>query len=213
MKRTNSQSGARRRYYTRYLAHYTKKNYRMLLLGGLFVLGVALGTLLVRYAGRDTVELLLRLIGDTAQRRRSQGFTANLLAGGLSGLGIVAGLFVCGLCAVAQPAELLAPLVRGLGFGFSAASLYARFGPGAAGFVGVFMVPGMVVTTIAMLFCCNEALRMSGSLWGMLRGGESEAFARRVYAARFIAAAALWFAGVFVEAALYALLPGAFVLA
>lgn len=212
MKGTNPQGGARRRYYSRYLAHYTKKNYRVLLLGGIFVLGVVLGTLLVRSAGQETVELLLRLIGDFAQRRRDQGFTANLSAGCLGGLCFVAGLFVCGFCAVAQPAEILAPLVRGLGFGFSAASLYARFGPGAAGFIGVFLLPSMIITTIAMLFCCNEALRMSGSLWSLLQGREAEPYVRRVYAARFIAAAALWFVGVLIESLLYALLPNAFVL-
>lgn len=213
MMRTNSQSGSRRRYYTRYLAHYTKKNHVILLLGGMFLLGVVFGTLLVRTAGGDLVELLLRLIGNASQRRREAGFTQNIVSGLSSGMALLACLFVGGFCAVARPVVVLAPMLRGMGFGFSAASLYLRYGPGAAGFVGAFMLPGMVITTIAMLFCCNEALHLSGNLWALLRQRDTQPYSLRIYCARFAAAAVLWFLAVLLEGALYALLPSAFLLA
>jgi len=212
MMRTNSHGAARRRYYTRYLAHYTRKNYMLLLLGGLFVVGVALGTLLVRSAGAQTVELMLRLIGDFSQRRRNQPFAQNMWAGLLSGMGLLLALFVSGFCAVTRPAIFLVPLLRGLGFGFSAASLYARYGASAAGFVAVFLLPGMVVSSMAMLFCCNESLRLSGSLWGLLRSRGDDPYSLRIYCARYIAAGALWTLAILLEATLYALLPNAFVL-
>ncbi|HHY52213.1 MAG TPA: hypothetical protein GX499_03095, partial [Clostridiales bacterium] len=59
MFRSQSKS-PRNRYYARYFVHYMKKNYPVLLLGALFVVGVLLGTLLLRGAEQETLDLLYR---------------------------------------------------------------------------------------------------------------------------------------------------------
>jgi len=211
MKRTNS-SGGRRQYYGRYLAHYTKKNSVVLILGLLFLAGVFLGALFVRSVSETTMEALLRILGNFSQRRREQAFSENFTSSLTSSLNYLLVLFVCGFCAIAQPLEIALLMLRGLGFGFSAATLYAQYGAGATGFVGVFLVPGMVLTTVALLLCCQESLRMSGSLWGILRGGDAQPYSRRIYCARYIAAVVFCCAAAALEALLYALFSGAFLL-
>jgi len=212
MKRTKGQASPRRKQYARYLAHYTKQNSVILTLGALFVLGVVLGTLLVRSAGQQTIELLLRIIGDFAAKRQAQPFSESFVSGLTGPLQFVLVAFLCGFCSIAQPAEVFLPLFRGLGFGFSVSSLYAYYGVNSVGFVCLFMLPGMLLSTIALLFCCNEALRLSGSLWGLLHKRDIQVYSLKIYCARFVAASLLCVFAALLEAVVYTLLPGFFTL-
>lgn len=185
------QKGGKRRYYTRYLTHYTKKNYALLGLGLLFLTGILAGTLLYGFAEGETLTLLGELVTGFVEKRRTQGVAANFTASLSSSLVFVAVLFCGGFCALAHPVVIVAPLFRGLGFGFSVASLYAAYGASAAGFVGLYVMPNMLLTTVAILFCCREALRLSSSLWKLLRhkNGEEGSYSLRLYVARFLVAA------------------------
>ena len=203
-----------RGYYTRYLTHYAKKNYALLALGLLFICGAVLGTLLLRSAGYDTVSLLLRVVNGFIERRRGQTLLQNFTAGAFSSLLFVLILFVCGFCAVAQPVILLVPLFRGLGYGFSAATLYATYHARAAGFVALFILPNMLLSTLAILVCCRESLRLSGSLFAVMRGdGQArELYSVRLYVARFVVAALLCVLSALLEAVLYGMFANSLLL-
>lgn len=204
MIRTNSQ-GREKQYYARYLAHYTKKNYALLALGLLFVCGVIMGTLLIRTAQTDTLELLLRVVNGYVEKRREQTLLQNFMTGAGSSLLFVLVLLGCGFCAVSQPIVVLVPLFRGLGYGFSVASLYANYGTRAIGFVALFVLPNMIFSTLAILVCCRESLRLSGSFFGALRqdGGNSAFYSLRIYLGRYTVAAGLCVLSALVEAGLY----------
>lgn len=199
----NYQKASKRRYYARYLAGYTKRNYAILGMGLLFLAGVLGGTLLLKSADGETVELLMRLVGGFVEKRQTQTFPEVFAASATSSLLFVGGLFLCGFCAVGQPAEILAPLFRGLGFGFSVSSLYAGYGASAAGYVGLFLLPNMLISTVVILFCCRESLRMSGSLFSALRGGEGYKMPLRLYLARYIVAAGICLSSALLEAFTY----------
>lgn len=206
MARTNAGAADRRRYYSRYIAHYTKKNSGLLALGALFLTGVVLGALLIRTASRETVELLLQMVGGFVDNRRGQTLLQNFLSGTVSSLVFLAIPFVCGFCAVAQPVVALLPLFRGLGVGFSTASLYAAHGTGAIGFVALLMLPDAVASMLALLVCCRESLRLSGSFFAAMGSGDRpgrEFYPLRIYFARYFACAALCVASAFLQAALY----------
>lgn len=201
--RANSQS-ARGRYYTRYLAHYAKKNYMLLALGALFICGVAAGTMLMRAAGGDTVELISRIVNGYLEKRRDQTLLQNIVSTASSSLIFVATLFVCGFCAISQPVILLAPFLRGLGFGFSAASIYAEYGTRAMPFVALFVVPDMLISSLAILLCGRESLRLSGNFWNVLwKTGEGEGYPLRIYVGRYVAAGILCIFSAFLAAVLY----------
>lgn len=205
MIRTNSQPASGRKYYTRYIAHYTKRNYPLLALGALFVAGVLLGTLLIRSAGNDTLDLLLRMVNGFVEKRRDQSLLQNFLSALSSSMVFLAVLFVCGFCAISQPLVVALPLFRGLGVGFSVASLYVSHGTGVVGYVALLILPGTVLTTLAILICCRESLRLAGSFFSVM-GGEHKAkefYALRIYLARYFACGVLCVFSAFLEAVLY----------
>ncbi len=202
-------------YYKRALAHYTKKNTMLLTLGALFLLGVVAGTLLLRAAGEESRALLTRLLGGFVEERRSGGLADNFYSALASSMLYAGGVFVCGFCAVAQPVIVAAPFVRGLGFGFSAASLFARYGTAATGFVGVLLLPGCLLSTFAILLCCRNSLRLASLFWGLMRGAPArtpDAHPLRDALLGFAAAAVICAAAALLEAALYILFANSFIL-
>jgi len=215
MSRTNPNPGTRRRFYARYLAGYAKKNRVLLIFGALFTLGVFIGALLLRSAGEGSISLLESVVGGFIERRRASGLYENVVAAFSSSMLFAALLFVFGFCAIAQPLIVAAPFIRGLGFGFSAASLFAAYGASAIGFVGVLLLPGMVFSTVAILLCCRQALRLSGAFFAsMARGGAQPMapYSLRAYCLSFAAAALICLAGAFLEAILYFIFANSFIL-
>lgn len=201
MIRTNTE-----RNYPRQMAGYAKKNTALLLLALLFLAGVTLGAVLLRHAGGETAALLERLTEDFLQNRRGQSLGANFLWAAGSSLMFVGVLFVCGFCAIAHPAEILAVFFRGLGFGASAASLYAGFGARAAGFLALFVLPNMLLSSVAILFCCRESLRLSSRFFAaMFPDGEAQTdkYPLRYYLGRYAAAMLLCLISALLEAVMY----------
>jgi len=214
MFRSQSKS-PRSRYYARYFVHYLKKNYPVLLLGALFVVGVLLGTLLLRGAEQETLDLLYRLMGGFMENRKGNGLYENFLSAAGSSLLFLGILFLCGFCAIAQPLIVLAPLIRGMGFGFTTASLFARYGMSALGFVGVLVLPGTLISTVAILLCCRQSLRLSGTFLASVRPNrrrESEPYSLSNYLLSFAFGALICLAGAFLEAVLYFLFANSLIL-
>ena len=199
-------ASAKRRYYARYIAHYTKKNNTLIALGGLFIAGMVIGAVLLRGAGQDTLLLLERLVGGFISGRAQAGMYENFISAFGSSMIFVFVVFVAGFCAIAQPVILAVPLVRGLGFGFSAASLYLRLGAQATGIVGVLMLPGMLISTLAILICCRQALRLSAGFFAAMRGDADKAaqpLSLRAHCVSHAFALGLCALSAFIEAALY----------
>jgi len=202
----NSAGVGKRKSYARYFAHYTKKNNVLILLGILFVAGVALGTVLLGGVDEETIAVLERVMGSFIARRQAAGLSEVFFSALGASMIFVGVLFVIGFCAIAQPVIIAAPLVRGVGFGFSAASLYARYGAHAAGFISVLILPGMLISTVAILICCKHALRLSGAFFFTMNphGAKSpEPFFLRGYCLNFAFAIGICALSALAEAVLY----------
>jgi hypothetical protein len=187
------------------MAYHTRRNYPLLALGALFLAGVLLGSLLVRTASEDTLAVLARLTGAFAEQRRDGALLQNFLSSLAAPMAYAGVLFLAGFSAISQPLAVLLPFFRGLGAGFSMASLYAGHGAEAVGFVAVLMLPGMLLSAAALLVCCRETLRLSGSFFrsmGADRPGQ-EFYPLRVYLARYFSAALVTAVAALLEALLY----------
>ena len=167
-----------------------RQNYMVLGFGLLLLLGASVGTSLFATAESSTLGSLTRLTQLFVENRSQQNFYQNFVAAAVSSLTAAVVLFLCGFSAVAQPLELLVPFVRGLGFGFSVASIYNQYGTGAAGYVALFILPGMVGASVVILFCCRESLRLSRHFFRLMNGGEGT-YTMRLYLARYGVAALL----------------------
>jgi hypothetical protein len=75
----------------------------------------------------------------------------------------------------------------------------------AFGFVAVLMLPGMLVSTAALLCCCREALALSSSFFRAMRPDKpaKEFYPLRLYLARYISCAVVTGFSALLEAFLY----------
>ena len=212
MLRTNPRRMSGRRY-ARYLAHYAKKNNVLIMLAVIFIAGVAAGTFMARAAGGETMSAVFRMVHGFMENRREMELLRGVVYTSASSLAFVAVLFVCGFCAVSQPVVIFIPFLRGLGFGVSSAALYMSYGMSAAGFLALLIVPDMLISSLAILLCCRESLRLSGNFWRMMRKKTTdETYPLKIYFGRYTAAAILCVISAFLEAALYFAFANHFVL-
>ena len=77
-------------------------------------------------------------------------------------------LLICGFCAVSAPITALIPCLRGMGYGALASALLIRYPDIGAKYICVYLLPNLAVSTASLVFCCCEALKMSGYFWRML---------------------------------------------
>ncbi|WRS28247.1 stage II sporulation protein M [Oscillospiraceae bacterium MB08-C2-2] len=205
MTRTTMSLSARRRYYTHSLYEYARKNLVVLLLGGLFLLGVVFGTILVKSAESETLQLLFRLFSGFREKRQSANLSQLFVSSLSSSLLFIVVLFVCGFCAISHPVIVALPLFKGLGLGFSTGALYAYYGSRAIGYVSVLVFPSTVVSTVALLLGCREALRLATFFAGAVgrQGNKEASYSLRLYCGRFMVAAALCLGAALIEAGLY----------
>jgi len=189
--------------YTRHIASYTKKNSGMLLLCALFAAGVLCATLLLGSADETLRAYLLQLVDGFAEQRLTQNLQVNFISALMSAMMFVGIIFVCGFCAISQPAVLIMPFFRGLGVGFSVAALYAHYGASAISFSAIYIVCALI-SCVAMIICCIEALKLSTSILLAMRTSERVAFYPVPrYLAKFATAILLTVFAAVLEAVLY----------
>ena len=86
-------------------------------------------------------------------------------------------VFICffmGFCAVGQPVHVGILIFRGIGLGATIAHFYSTYG--FSGFLDVvfLIVPGAVVSSLALILAAREGMRFSNILGGFLSGVEGE---------------------------------------
>ncbi|MCI5800874.1 MAG: stage II sporulation protein M [Oscillospiraceae bacterium] len=147
------------------------KRHRLLLgFALLFFLGTGLGAFFVRTASPGVLETVASLAGGFSEKRAQQSFFETAAASFLPTFLLLLALFFSGFCAIGQPVIVMVPLFRGLGFGLWAGYLYAQYGLLGAEYVAVLLLPGVVISTLALLAGAAEAMRLSGQFWGSIHG-------------------------------------------
>ena len=98
-------------------------------------------------------------------------------------------LLLCGFCAVSAPLIFLVILIKGMGYGLFASALISQYGAGAFVYLACCVLPNLLISGIALLFCCQESSRMSKSIWQMLHAsvrGTAQGDSAGEYAAKMI---------------------------
>ena len=127
-------------------------------LWGTYLSGILLG------AGNGGKELTF-LTEQFLEMRRLGEWKSVFLTSAASSLGMISLLFICGLCAVGQPAAAAALLVRGMGLGGCIGELYRQTGfSGAAAALLLLALPE-TVCAFCFLKAASGAVRMSGRLF------------------------------------------------
>lgn len=142
-----------------------RKDIMLPLLAALYFFGVLMGTVMYCTLESDKISVLDSLAGSFVDGRLRNTFWETLVNSFSGAFILLLICFVLGFCAIAQPAELLVPLFRGLGAGASMAGLYSGYGLSGIGAAAVLIVPNAVATAFVMIIAAREAFRFSTGLY------------------------------------------------
>lgn len=148
----------------RCFAAHTRNHVVVYLLGALFLFGMAAGALMVRHASADTLDKLSILLGSYVEQRRTLAFAGIVASTFFSTFAMLAILFFCGFCTIAQVLIFAIPVFKGLGYGFSIGMLYAEYGMNAIWYVLILLFPVMFLGTVLLIAAGRSALALSVTL-------------------------------------------------
>lgn len=129
---------------------------------GAVLAGVLIGTLCYCTAGEGFAESMLPVGRDFIRSRLAMDHAQILLRSFLGTSAYLAALFMLGLCAVGQPFEIAVAVFRGMGIGLTMSQLYAVYGRQGMPFSAGLMIPGAVVSSLAVISGVKEAFSLSG---------------------------------------------------
>lgn len=144
------------------------RNWKLILVFCMFAVGLIAGALLMKgeYTGLD--DLADNLFESYYMGRQQSGFLSILWLSFLSGFPFFVTAFIAGVSAVGTPVAVLTPLIRGLGYGIITGFLYGDHGLKGVGFCALLIVPQALISTVALLLACREALGFSIVFFTML---------------------------------------------
>lgn len=167
----------------------TEKNERgrgsLLLLTGVFLLGVCIGTAVLASGGSSfPADRLDAALEDYVSARTNFGTT--FMNTFLSGMLFVTACFLLGTSIISQPLLVLVPFLKGVGHGAVMALLYSRGDGGGVLISLVVILPAAAVTSLAVILAAREAIGMSCRLLATALGGSGCAESIKIYLARFL---------------------------
>ncbi len=145
----------------KYITHSTLPDKKLLLLGGLFLMGVLCGALSLGYVDGDTASILKNAVKhyifSRPQMSSGQLFFHLMLPDTL----LLFAIFLCGYCAVAAPVLLLFPFFKGLGFGFFASLILTEYQMKSVKLIIGTLFPTTLWSIFLLIFACRDAGKLS----------------------------------------------------
>ncbi len=185
MLKTRAQKG----YLKRYLLFNLREKGGVLLLGGVFLMGTVLGVRLLYGDGGQLRQIMESLFGAQTEIAQYQGFLPDFFTA-LWGTGVLLGiLFLCGFCAIGQPAILFVLLFKGLGFGLTGAFLYSCGDKGAVLYYVLVLLPETIGAVILLVAAAKEAIGFTLTFAQVVLpslGSTNQGVSLKIYIARFV---------------------------
>lgn len=161
---------------------------------GAVLIGVLIGTLCYTSAGEGFAQTMLPVGEDFIRSRLDMDHAGILLRSFMSTSAYLGILFILGLCAAGQPFEVAAAVFRGMGIGLAMSQLYSLYGKSSLLYTIGLMLPGAVISLIAIALGAKEAFTLSCILLRHSLSDRSEqglAGTIRLYGAKFLVLEAL----------------------
>lgn len=168
----------------RFLMYHIREKGAVVLLGLLFLAGVAAGSQIYPLCDGEQQQFLNSLFHLQQDSTLMESFHSNFLSESAQ-LGL---LFLCGFCAIGQPVAAFLLLFRGLGLGMTGACL-AQQGREAFGYYALVLLPQTLLFLLLQIAATREAIAFS---MGFLRqllgmsGMRGLTVTARVYLLRFL---------------------------
>ncbi len=157
----------------------------------LMIIGVLIGTLAFSFLKTSTLSDLNLVNNDYLSMRENGDYIEILYSSLLNSSVLIILLFLLGFCAIAQPAAVLVPVYKGLGFGVTIAQIYSK--NGFNGFFTAFLLilPCALVSSYALFIAVRESIKMSNRFFSQAfldKRSESTSINEyvRLYAVKFL---------------------------
>lgn len=142
-----------------------QNNGLLIVLTTLFISGLVVGALCVRTAEGELLGKMTQLFQNYTQIRAQQSMFQNFSNSFIAGaIGILL-LYLLGLTAWGTPFILCIPAFEGMGIGMASGTLYADYGWPGFGYSALIIIPGALISTIAILLSARESIRYSADIF------------------------------------------------
>lgn len=169
---TNYRRRKRRSSLSEPVLSYLRRHKSPVILGGIFIFGVALGSSAIRGISGDLARGLTALLGGFVDARATQTLGETLMSSLAQNIILMIILFFSGFCAIAAPIIYMVPLFKGLGYGLTSAALLSVYGLRALPFVGFLLLPNTLLSAVIIVAASDEALKMSRIFLSIIRPNE-----------------------------------------
>ena len=140
-----------------------------------FLLGILFGSAAPGFLDLNSYSGFSQIVSNFLIQRQTQPMAATFVSALAPNAVFWGILLLCGFCAVSLPLILLVILLKGMGYGLLASTVISQYGTAALQYLVISVLPNLLISGIALLFCCQESYRMSKSIWQMMqpqvRGG------------------------------------------
>ena len=136
-------------------------NLLLTVLTTLFITGIVIGAICARSAGNDVIEKLVQVIRNYTEIRSQQSMAGNFGNSFAMGMLCLILLYLAGVTAWGAPVALLMPVFKGMGYGIVCGTLYADYAARGFGYAALVILPGTLISTLAILIAAKECARFS----------------------------------------------------
>lgn len=143
---------------------FTRKNSFFAFLAGTAILGVLLGVISHCFMSDAFLKQMAAAQENFIEIRKQQDFITILIKSFLSSTVFLGTAFVFGFSAVAQPFELLLPVIKGMGLGVTMAQIYTQNGKSGMIICLIIILPCAAISVYALLMGVREAVGFSNVL-------------------------------------------------
>ncbi len=176
-----------------------------------FLAGLVLSALVIRKNSSPLSDRLLSLCQNYTLVKAEQSAVVNFCNAFFRQIILLLLTFCIGLCAVGMPFIYLVLFAYGTGIGLVSAFLYKTYMLKGIGYCALILYPGVILTTLSLIFSGSVGVEMSRILMnGLLLKEPKQEEAFRPYCLRFLIASGIAVCAALAEAALYALFSGYF---
>ncbi len=175
------------------------------------LLGALFGALCCVYMDSSLADILSETEESLLNVRR-EGDLTRILFTSLSSTGVyLLAAFLLGFSAIAQPAELMLPFLRGMGGGVILVQAYGESLSKATAIKAAVIFPGVFISLLAVILAAREALLLSNRLLSIVihdKLFDGLLNRTKLYITRFVGLLALTSVGAAIDTALAMLLLG-----
>ncbi len=165
-----------------------RKNWKMLFLTGVFILGTLCGVILNSTSSQTVSDKLASILKSYMEARNTESFFMGFLHSMLSSFILAVITFFMGLSSFSVPFIVLIPYIRGLGVGMLAGFLYSTYALKGVGYCMLMIIPYTTISVLALILCCRESMRMSIEISRVFKKNNAKSSLKgdfKLYCARF----------------------------